>query len=211
MCLPAVSLFCLLAGWAIGAAASRTITVAADGSGEFTTVQAAIDVAPSGAATRTIILVRRGTYAELLLVLPEKVRLTIRGEDRKQTIIAATNNAKLNPSRRELVSLQADDFILESITLHNTTPKGGTQAETLKVKADRCVLRHCDFKIFQDTLQLTGRVYVDDCYVEGDVDYVCAAARSPSTAAPSIRFTTATSCRRATTPCTSAMCLSTAG
>jgi pectin methylesterase-like acyl-CoA thioesterase len=148
------------------------LIVAPDGSGNFKTVQAAINAAPSGSAKRTIILVKRGTYPELIVVPAEKKMLTLRGEDRKQTVIAATNNARLNPQRREMFSLLADDFRLENITLHNTTPRGGSQAETIRVRADRVVLDHCDFKSFQDTLRLDGRVYVHECYIEGDVDFI---------------------------------------
>lgn len=164
-------LLAVLAGFTAGASA-KILTVALDGSGDFKTVQAAIDAAPSDSAERTTILVRRGTYAELVVVPREKIHLTVRGEDRHGTIIAATNNAKLNPRRREMFSVEADDFRLENLTLHNTTPKGGTQAEAIRVKADRVVLERCDFKSFQDTLRLDGRVYVRECYVEGDVDFV---------------------------------------
>ena len=151
---------------------AKELVVAADGSGDFKSIQAAVDAVPPDSATRTIILVRRGTYPELVIIAAEKKNLTLRGEDRRGTIIAATNNAKLNPRRREMFSAEADDFVLENLTLHNTTPKGGTQAEAIRVRADRVILRDCDFKSFQDTLRLDGRVYVRDCYVEGDVDYV---------------------------------------
>ena len=152
--------------------AAKDLVVAGDGSGDFKTVQAAIDAAPANSDARTTILVRRGTYPELVVVSAEKKKLTIRGEARQQTIIAATNNANLNPQRREMFTLLADDFRLENITLHNTTRKGGSQAETIRVRADRVVLDHCDFKSFQDTLRLDGRVYVRECYIEGDVDFI---------------------------------------
>src|SRR5471032_588464 len=84
------------------------LVVAADGSGNFKTVQAAIDAAPSNSTKRTVILVKRGTYPELIVVAAEKKNLTIIGEDRKQTIIAATNNARLTPQRRESFTLLAD-------------------------------------------------------------------------------------------------------
>ncbi len=148
------------------------LVVAADGSGSFKTVQAAIDAAPANSAKRTVILVRHGTYPEIVVIPAEKKNLTLRGEDRHTTIIAATNNAKLNPSRREMISANADGFVLENLTLHNLTPYHGTQAETIRVNADRVVLRDCDFKSFQDTLRLEGCVFVDNCYVEGDVDFV---------------------------------------
>lgn len=150
----------------------KDLVVALDGSGDFKTIQAAVDAAPDDSAVRTTILVRRGTYAELVIVAATKKNLTLRGEDRRGTVIAATNNANLNPRRREMFSAEADDFILENLTLHNMTPKGGSQAEAIRVRADRVILLGCDFKSFQDTLRLDGRVYVRDCYVEGDVDYV---------------------------------------
>ena len=153
-------------------ATAKDLVVAADGSGDFKTVQAAVDAVPDNSAARTTILIRKGTYAELVVVRREKKNLTVRGEDRKQTIIAATNNARLNPQRREMFSAEADDFRLENLTLHNTTPKGGSQAETIRVRADRVVLDRCDFKSFQDTLRLDGRVYVRECHIEGDVDFI---------------------------------------
>jgi pectin methylesterase-like acyl-CoA thioesterase len=151
---------------------AKDLIVAADGSGDFKTVQAAIDAVPANSETRTTILIKRGTYPELLVIAAEKKNLTLRGEDRKQSVIAATNNAKLNPRRREMVSMDADGFRLENLTLYNTTPKGGSQAETIRVRADRVVFDHCDFKSFQDTLRLDGRVYVHECYIEGDVDFI---------------------------------------
>jgi pectin methylesterase-like acyl-CoA thioesterase len=155
-----------------GILAAKEIVVALDGSGDFRTVQAAVDAVPANSDARTTILVKRGTYPELVVISAEKKKLTLRGEDRKQTVIAAVNNAVLNPQRREMVTMLADDFRLENITLHNLTPKGGQQAETIRVRADRVVLDRCDFKSFQDTLRLDGRVYVRECYIEGDVDFI---------------------------------------
>jgi pectin methylesterase-like acyl-CoA thioesterase len=149
------------------------LTVAADGSGNFKTVQAAINAAPANSAKRTVILIRNGTYPELVVIPADRKNLTIRGEDRKKTIIAATNNARLNTGgRRSSFSVVADGFELENLTLHNTTPKGGSQAETLDLRADRGVIRHCNFISFQDTLRINGRVYFDECYIEGDVDFI---------------------------------------
>jgi pectin methylesterase-like acyl-CoA thioesterase len=150
---------------------AKDLIVATDGSGEFKTIQAAVDAVPANSTERTTIQVSRGTYAELVIVAPEKKNVTLRGEDRHGTVIAAMNNANLNPRRREMFSVEADGFVLENLTLHNTTPKGGSQAEAIRVHADRCELVGCDFKSFQDTLRLDGRVYARDCYVEGDVDF----------------------------------------
>lgn len=121
-----------------------------------------------------MIQVRRGVYPEIVRVKPGQNRITVRGEDRQGTVIAFTNNELLHSqsSNRALVLVEADDFILENITLHNTTPLGGSQAEALKVDADRVILRDADFISYQDTVMLNGRVFVTNCVIAGDVDFV---------------------------------------
>jgi len=70
------------------------------------------------------------------------------------------------------------DFSLENITLINTTPKGGSQAEAFRGNALRIELNHVTLKSFQDTLllQSTGTNnqggFVTDSYIEGDVDFM---------------------------------------
>ncbi len=168
--LPRVSLLALLLS---GSLLAKDLVVAPDGSGDFKTLQEAINAVPANSDARTTILVKKGTYAELIVVPADRKNLTIRGEDRKTTIVAATNNAKVNlGGHRCSFSVTADGFHLEDITLHNTTPKGGSQAESLDLRADKGVIRHCDFKSFQDTLRINGRVYFDECYIEGDVDFI---------------------------------------
>jgi len=109
----AVMKLCAIFPWLLamieGSLGAKDLTVALDGSGDFKTIQAAVDSVPAGSAERTTILVRRGTYAELVVVPREKKNLTV----------------------------------------HNTTPKSGTQAETIRVRADRVVLDRCDFKSLQ--------------------------------------------------------------
>lgn len=167
-------LFLALAGFAAPSPLSERFVVAADGSGDFRTVQAAVDFVPEGSAKPVTIFIRRGRYEGLVRIPATKPKLRLIGEDRKEVVIAALNNDRLNPgvSRRCVVSVEAKDTVLENLTIRNLTPYKGSQAEALTVKADRCVLRHADFFSFQDTLNLNERVYVEDCYVEGDVDYV---------------------------------------
>jgi pectin methylesterase-like acyl-CoA thioesterase len=67
------------------------------------------------------------------------------------------------------------------MTLHNTTPQGGSQAEAIIVNgslAARTVIRDCDFFSFQDTVQINGQAYMVRCHVEGDVDFLW--GRGPS-------------------------------
>jgi len=66
----------------------------------------------------------------------------------------------------------ASDFTLTNITLHNTTPEGGSQAEALRSNGQRCVLDHVSLKSRQDTLMMQGAGFVHDSYIEGDVDFM---------------------------------------
>jgi pectin methylesterase-like acyl-CoA thioesterase len=150
------------------------LVVAADGTGDFCAPQSAVDYVPDDNQSPVEIFVRKGVYYGMIYIAPDKSRIHLIGEDRKNTIIAGRNNDRFNSSRiaRSLVSVDANDFTLENLTLHNTTPYGGSQAEALRVRSDRCVLRNDDFYSFQDTLLLSGRVYATNCYVEGDVDFI---------------------------------------
>ncbi len=56
--------------------------------------------------------------------------------------------------------------------MRNTTPNRGSQAEALRIDGRRCVVRNADFYSFQDTLKLSGTVFISGCYVEGDVDFI---------------------------------------
>ena len=151
-----------------------SLTVSADGTGDFSTLQGAVDYISDDNQLPVEIFVRKGIYDGLIYIAPDKSRIHIRGEDRKGTVITGRNNDRQNSGRigRSLVSVDASDFVLENLTLHNLTPYHGSQAEALRINGDRCVLRNDDFRSFQDTLLLSGSVYVTNCYVEGDVDFI---------------------------------------
>ena len=153
------------------------LVVSADGSGDFCSVQGAFDFVPSDSARPVVISVKRGTYREIVFV-ENKRNITLRGEDRQGTLIAATNNENLQNKQgskvRALMSFEnVSDLVIENLTLHNTTPQGGSQAEALRIDpGERVIVRNSTFLSRQDTLLLTGSVYVSDSYVEGNVDYV---------------------------------------
>ncbi len=166
--------------FSVGAAQPRSpqrLVVAQDGSGDFCSVQGAVDFVPPDHPGRVTIEIENGAYREIVFV-SGKPELTLRGRDRRQTIILGENNEqlqnKLGSKFRALVNVEGSNgFQLENITLENTTPQGGSQAEALRVDgSEHVILRHADFKSRQDTLQLSGTVYANDCYVEGNVDYV---------------------------------------
>jgi pectin methylesterase-like acyl-CoA thioesterase len=150
------------------------LEVAPDSRGDFCTLQGAVDYIPEDNYTPFEIFIHNGTYDGVAYLGPGRNRVRIAGEDRAKTILAGRNNDQLNPGRmmRPFVSVDSDDVTVENLTLQNTTPYRGSQAEALRMAGQRCVIRNCNFYSFQDTLLLNGRIYVANCYVEGDVDFI---------------------------------------
>lgn len=170
----------------------RVLTVDAAGRGDYCTVQGAIDAVPAGTTTPHTILVRPGTYTELDWVPADKPHLTVEGTgpDPAATVVQYTNNNTFNSAHavgicprqripghddnncwRASFNVEADDFHLKDLTLHNTTPYLGSQAEAFRGNADRIVLDRVRLLSYQDTLRLQGRGFVTDSYIEGDVDF----------------------------------------
>jgi pectin methylesterase-like acyl-CoA thioesterase len=151
------------------------LRVAVDGSGQFCSVQGALDALPANNNAATTITIGRGTYFEVVHVA-SKNNITLHGEDRKATVILGVNNNNLNPSTatRSLVGIdRSSGFVIDSLTIHNLTPQGGSQAEALRMQScDQCVVRHADIISLQDTLLWSGRIYASDSYIEGNVDFV---------------------------------------
>src|SRR5687768_13084438 len=145
-------------------AADRTIVVAADGSGDFSTVQAAVAAAPVKSADRTIIEIRPGTYMGPFLVPQDKPRITFRGAGADRAVLTWPYNVKdpipagwdkFNPG----VHVRGDDFTAEHLTFENTSGDHG-QALAMRIDGDRAVLTHCRLLGWQDTLMVNnGRHY----------------------------------------------------
>ncbi|HLM58273.1 MAG TPA: pectinesterase family protein [Pyrinomonadaceae bacterium] len=161
------------------AAGASALTVAADGTGDFATVQGAVDFVPVNNTKRVVILVRKGTYTEIVYVQSNKPFITVRGEDRNASVIQYANNNNFNPTsttHRAAFGVDAADFTLENITLRNTTPQGGSQAEAFRGNNNRIVLNRVSLYSYQDTLLLQGQSnaggFITDSYIEGDVDFM---------------------------------------
>lgn len=161
------------------------ITVAADGSGQFKSVQEAIMAAPSGSAANPVIIhLKPGAYRELLYVQREKSFFRLIGDDAATTIItfnlyAGMTNVDGKPLgtfKTPTATIDADNFTAENITFENSAGPVG-QALAIRVDGDRAAFRHCRFLGWQDTILLNrGRQYFDDCYIQGHVDFIFGAA-----------------------------------
>lgn len=150
-----------------------SLMVATDGRGEFCTVQGAIDFVPQNNTKPVAITVRRGTYNEINYVRSNKPFITVRGEDRRRSVIQYVNNNNRNSGNfRVMFGVDAPDFTLENITLHNLTPYLGSQAEAFRSGNLRVLLNRVNLKSFQDTLLIQVQAFVTNSYIEGDVDFI---------------------------------------
>jgi pectin methylesterase-like acyl-CoA thioesterase len=152
------------------------LRVAHDGSGQFCSVQGALDsIALQNTAPITLELAR-GVYREIIY-FRDKDNLTLQGEARDETIIAAVNNNTLNAGTAKRALFGVDSvtgLTLANLTIANLTPQGGSQAEALRLQGcDRCVVRDTTITSTQDTLLWSGgRVFARNCLITGNVDFV---------------------------------------
>ena len=155
--------------------------VAKDGSGDFFTVQEAIDAVPAHRKNvRTTVLIRKGEYHEKVTIPENKINLSLIGQEGAVITyddFANRPNAmgeNMGTSGSSSVYIYAPDFYAENITFANTAGPVG-QAVACFISADRAFFKHCRFLGFQDTLYTYGkgvRNYFEDCYIEGTVDFI---------------------------------------
>ncbi|GGR44403.1 pectinesterase family protein [Streptomyces aurantiogriseus] len=177
------------------AAAATTLTVAQDGSGQYRTVQAAVNAVPANNPSRVVISVKPGTYREVVKVPANKPHVTIQGAgaSRKDTVIVYGNAAGMQKPDGSgtygtpgsaTVSVQSDDSQLRNLTVTNDFDEAkhqdiANQAVALLTQADKIVLDGVIVNGDQDTLELEtaakdklGRVYIANSYITGNVDFI---------------------------------------
>jgi pectin methylesterase-like acyl-CoA thioesterase/lysophospholipase L1-like esterase len=160
---------------------AKTLVVAADGSGDFTRVQAAVDAATANNAERVVIHIKPGTYKERIRVSRDKPRLTFEGEDAKTTIltfdfsankVVAPATQPVGTSGSYSTLIEADEFLARNITFENTAGEVG-QAVALRTTGQRQAFHDCRMLGWQDTLYVhQGDTHFVNCYIEGRVDFI---------------------------------------
>lgn len=161
-----------------GPANPAALVVAGNGSGDFCTVQGAIDSVAANNSTPTTINIQNGTYTEIDRV-NAKNNITFIGQNRHRTVITYANNNTINASTttRPMFGVnQANGIAIENLTLTNSTPLGGSQAEAFLVNlAKQFMMLDCDLDSYQDTLlvnQSGDQAYIQDSYIQGNTDYI---------------------------------------
>ena len=160
-----------------------TIVVSRDGTGNFRTLQEAIESARASMDYTVTIYVKNGVYKEKVIVPSWVENIDIIGEDRDKTIITYDDHANINKMgtfRTYTVKVEGSDITFKNLTIENNAAQLG-QAVALHTEGDRLKFINCRILGNQDTIY-TGakftRLYFKDCYIDGTTDFIF----GPSTA-----------------------------
>ena len=191
-----LAMMLFLAAWPVLAANKYdnpdTLVVSRDGTGEFRTIDEAIEVCRAFMDYTKVIYVKKGVYKEKLIIPSWLTNITICGEDRNNTIItwddhanikmpvggldseAAVKGKPMGTFRTYTLKVQGSYITLKDITIENNAAKLG-QAVTLHTEGDHILVQNCRLLGNQDTVY-TGvggtRVAFYDCYIEGTTDFI---------------------------------------
>ena len=160
------------------------VIVAADGTGDYRTLKEALNKI-SGSKYH-IVHIRPGTYCEKIDM--RKDRVILYGDNPETTIItyddyagkprSSTSTSTIGTQDSYSFAVNAQEFVAINVTFQNTHKNmsgSGDQAVAVTVFQDRAAFYNCRLLGYQDTFYVKNeaRVYCKDCYIEGNVDFIC--------------------------------------
>src|SRR5262245_47659152 len=146
-------------------------TVAADGTGDFKTLQEALAAIPRDNKERKVVYIKDGVYKGRVMVNSPFV--TLHGQSRKGVRIEFGQGAA------SVLSINANDVVVENLSIINTVGEIGPHEVAVSGRnCDRTVLVDCDvLSHVADTISLwqgdIGRYYHARLYVTGAADFIC--------------------------------------
>lgn len=167
----------------------NNLYIAADGTGDFYSIQRALDMAKEG----QVLMVSPGEYREVITVDKKNITIRSHNPDASKTVVVNDRSAGQNggTSHSATVNVLADDFFAENITFENDINRTheqvaqGSQAVALRVTGDRAVFHNVRLLGNQDTVYAgsrscaqkeqdcrPARQYFSDCYIAGNVDFI---------------------------------------
>ena len=163
--------------------------VAQDGTGDYTTIQQAIDAMPAD-GQRHKIFVRNGEYKEKILIgnryESSKQIISLIGESRDGVIISwddyhgksidypTKGTVSADGMTAPTMTVTSPDFYMENITVRNTIDESVAQAEALYLCGDRQTLKNCSIEGYQDTFRSkkTNRQFIYKSTISGNTDFI---------------------------------------
>ena len=181
------------------------ITVAKDNSGDFNSIQQAVDSIPAG--TSETIYIKKGIYKERVEV--RKNNISFVGESTDDTVITESyyarmimpDGSKRGTFRSYTFFVYADNFTASNLTFENAAGFGDEFGQAIAVYAegDNITFRNCKILGHQDTLftgplpmkekqpggftgptidgirRVVHQLY-EDCYIAGEIDFIFGSA-----------------------------------
>lgn len=163
-----------------------TITVAQDGSGDFTSIQKAINSIRDFGPAEALVKIKAGTYHEKIAIPSSKNKITFQGANKENTIITNDDYSgktyalgeKMTTFNSYTFLVMSDDIKISDITIQNRSCNQG-QAVALHVEGDRFVMKNSNILGCQDTVYTGGnhsRQYYENCFIEGTTDFIFGSA-----------------------------------
>ncbi|KAG8381491.1 hypothetical protein BUALT_Bualt06G0127300 [Buddleja alternifolia] len=158
-------------------ASKANVVVSKDGSGQFGSIQEAIDYAISTrvGSGRVVVYVKRGVYKENILINRTMSKVMLVGDGVRYTVITGGRSVSSGFTTYSSATVGVDGtaFIARGITFRNTAgPKKG-QAVALRSASDLSVFYACSFEGYQDTLFVHAqRQFYKSCYIYGTIDFI---------------------------------------
>ncbi|GER49958.1 plant invertase/pectin methylesterase inhibitor [Striga asiatica] len=159
--------------------------VAADGTGNFTSIQAAVQAAPEHSRMRFVIYVKRGVYMEYVHIDKKKWNIMLVGDGIDTTVISGSRSYAAGwttfstPTFSKIdffvfrIAASGRGFIARDLTFENTAGPEKHQAVAFRSESDLSVLYRCGFRGFQDTLYPHNlRQFYRECKITGTVDFI---------------------------------------
>jgi pectinesterase len=165
----------------------KKIVVAQDGTGQYRSVQQALDAIPLNNKKPVTIYIRNGVYYEKLHLDSSKDHVSLMGEDKFQTILTYNDHSgKIAPSGDTINTYTSESFVIrganftaENLSFQNDAPLNSGQAVAVQSAGDKARFINCRFLGNQDVLFIPRagtRQYFRDCYIEGTTDFIFGAA-----------------------------------
>lgn len=167
----------LVFGFTLANGQEQVISVAKDGTGDYLTVQEAIDAVRAFNPTPVAIHIKAGIYKEKLVIPSWISNLTIKGDEAENTILTFddySGKGDINTFTSYTLLVQGDGITMQNLTVENSEGLRG-QAVALHVEGDRFIASNCRIVGNQDTFyagKANSRQLFDHCYIEGTTDFI---------------------------------------
>ncbi|XP_047940263.1 pectinesterase/pectinesterase inhibitor PPE8B-like [Salvia hispanica] len=155
--------------------ATADTVVAADGTGNFTSVAEAVRAAPEYSTRKYVIYIKRGVYEEYVEIGKKKWNIMMIGDGMDATVISGNRSFVdgWTTYRSTTFAAKGQGFIARDITFENTAGPGKHQAVAYRSDSDRSVLYRCNVRGYQDTLYAHSmRQFYRECKISGTVDFI---------------------------------------